>query len=413
MLVRFLLPGILLGAALTACNSRSDKPIAQTPAATPAATTNPTQPALTDSPNTWYRQYRGLLPGSSDSITVHLQRLPGTLEETTNAGLVGFYTAADGRPHDLDGSMPAGTDSLTLRDISSEATDDNYVSPVWRLRQQGATLVGTREGRPVRLQLVQPPRGIQMVSRSFAAQVPARPDHPQDTIRGRTSLHALVPVTGVAKEALTANILRGLRGDTLDSKPVPALETLWKEQLSSFTSDYQQEVGLMLTELENDTSSYRPFATLRYEDQTSTYVLWNEGDLLSIGYFGYYYSGGAHGNYGTTVASYDTRTGRRLRSTDIFRLGTKAQLEKLLGRYARLALGLKPGQPLSNVLFENTLPATSNVYLTGGGAVFVYAPYEVASYAQGEIRVFVPWSALQPLLKPGLPVGGRGEVVRK
>lgn len=411
MLVRFLLSGLLLGTALTACNSRSDKPVAQMPTATPAA--KPAAPTLTDSPNTWYRQYRGLLPGSPDSVTVHLQLLPSTLEEAANAGLVGFYTTTDGRPHELDGSIPAGTDSLTLYDISSAATGDGNVSPVWRLRQQGATLVGTREGRAVWLQLVQPPQGIQLVSRSFAAQVPARPDHPQDTIKGRVALHALVPVSGVAREALAANILRGLRGDTLDTQSVPALDALWKEQLSSFTSDYQQEAGLMLTELENDTSSYRPFATLRYEDQANTYVLWNEGDLLSIGYFGYYYSGGAHGNYGTTVASYDTRTGRHLRSTDIFRPGTEAQLEKLLGRYARLALGLKPGQPLSNVLFENTLPTTSNVYLTGGGAVFVYAPYEVASFAQGEIRVFVPLSALQPLLQSGLPLGGRREVVRK
>ncbi|RPD50364.1 DUF3298 domain-containing protein [Hymenobacter sediminis] len=400
-----------LSALLSGCNSRSDKPGGQTATTPPGATKS--EPSLTDSPGTWYRQYRGVLPGSTDSITVHLQRLSDAPGETTLGRLVGFYTASDGHPYELAGDTPADTDSLNLRDISAEVTDKNYVSLLWRLREQGATLVGTRNGRPVQLRLVQPPHGIQLVARSFASKVLARPDHPQDTIMGHVSLHALVPVSGVARKALTANILRGLRGDTLDTQLAPTLDALWKEQLSSFTSDYQQEAGLMLTELENDTSSYRPFATLRYEDQTSTYVLWNEGDLLSIGYFGYYYGGGAHGNYGTTVCSYDTRTGRSLRSADIFRPGTEAQLEKLLGRYARLTLGLKPTQPLSDALFENTLPATSNVYLTSGGAVFVYAPYEVASYAQGEIRVFVPLSALQPLLKPGLPLGGRAEVVRK
>ncbi|GAB2768016.1 hypothetical protein GCM10027175_01030 [Hymenobacter latericoloratus] len=411
LLVRYFLPGVLLGSALTACNSRSNKPTAHTTAPTSAAATTPTAPA--NSPGTWYRQYRGVLPGSPDSVMVHLQRLPAAPGESTLGRLVGFYATADGHPYDLAGDTPAGTDSLNVREVSSEMLDADQNGASWRLREQGNLLVGTRAGQPVQLRLVQPPQGVQFASRSFAAKVPARPNHPQDTIVGNVALHALVPVSGVAKAALTANILRGLRGDTLDTQPAPALEALWKEQLRSFTSDYQQEAGVMLTELEADTSSYRPFATLRYEDQTSTYVLWNEGNLLSVGYFSYYYGGGAHGNYGTTVCSYDTRTGRPLRSADIFQSGTEVQLEKLLGRYARPALGLKPGQPLSAALFENTLPATANVYLTSGGAVFVYAPYEVASYAQGEIRVFVPLSALRPLLKPNLPLGGRGEVVRK
>ncbi|UOQ78078.1 DUF3298 and DUF4163 domain-containing protein [Hymenobacter sp. 5516J-16] len=254
---------------------------------------------------------------------------------------------------------------------------------------------------------------MQLVSRSITANVPARPNHPEDTITGRVGLHALLPVAGGSRAALTATMLRALRGDSLTTRPAPTLHALWKEQLISFTQGYQQEAGPMLTELEADTSSYRPLAALRYEQQTSTHVLWNEGTLLSIGYARYDYSGGAHGNYATTVCSYDTRTGRPLRYPDIFRSGTEAQLEQLLGRYARLVLGLRPGQPLSEVLFENTLPVTRNVYLTSGGAVFVYSPYEVASFAQGEIRVFVPVSALRPLLQPDLPLAGKAELVRK
>ena len=83
----------------------------------------------------------------------------------------------------------------------------------------------------------------------------------------------------------------------------------------------------------------------------------------------------------------------------------KPRLEKLLGQYVGPSLGLGANAPLSKLLLVKTLPVTRNVYLTSGGAVFVYLPYEIAAYAYGQISVFVPFSAMQGLLKPGLPVG--------
>ncbi|GGG56086.1 DUF3298 and DUF4163 domain-containing protein [Hymenobacter glacieicola] len=400
-----------LALLLSGCNSSPDTSAAQS--ATAKAPVAASGAQLTDSPGTWYWQYRSVLPGSPDSITLHLQCLPEGLGEASPGRLVGFYTAADGHPYEVMGNLSAGTDSLILRDVRTDAVAQQQNGPRWLLALHGSNLLGTRAGKAMVLRRVHVPAGIELVSRSFTATVPARPNHPQDTIAGRVGLHALLPAGEGSKATLQANLLRTLRGDSLATRPAPTLDAFWKEQLSSFTKDYQQEAGPMLTELDEDTSSYRPLATLRYEQQTSTYVLWNEGSLLSIGYFNYDYSGGAHGNYGTTVCSYDTRTGRVLRYPDIFRAGSEAQLEQLLGRYARPVLGLQPEQPLSDALFENTLPVTRNVYLTSGGAVFVYSPYEVASFAQGEIRVFVPVSGLRPLLKPDLPLAGGAEVVQK
>lgn len=407
---RLLLSASTAWGLLTGCNSGPDTSAAQSTTARAPVAASGAQ--LTDSPGTWYRQYRGVLPGSSDSITLHLQCLPGSVEDASLGRLVGFYTAADGHPYELLGNLPAATDSLTLREVSAEVVPQNEEGPRWLLAQHGSRLTGTRAEKSIVLRQVRVPVGIRLVSRSFTARVPARPTHLQDTIAGRVGLHALLPV-GSGSNTLKVNLLHDLRADSLATRPALTLDALWKEQLRRFTKEYQQEAGLLLTELEQDTSSYRPLATLRYEQQTSTHVLWNEGNLLSIGYFTYDYSGGAHGNYGTTVCSYDTRTGRALRYPDIFRAGSEDQLEQLLGRYARPALGLQPGQPLSDALFENTLPATRNVYLTSAGAVFVYPPYAVASFAQGEIRVFVPVSALRPLLKPGLPLAGGAEVVQK
>ncbi|MCA8831246.1 DUF3298 and DUF4163 domain-containing protein [Hymenobacter pini] len=395
------------GLLLAACTSNSDKSAAQTEAASETTTTSPTATANTptDTPP-WYRQYRTLLPGTSDSVTVHLQNLGDAPGETTMGRLVGFYAAADGHPYELAGDQPTGTDSLNLRDISREQATGSSEGTEWRLKKDGAAYAGTLNGQPVRLRWLRTPTGVEFTAKSFSENVLPRPEHPEDSVAAHFSMFALVPASGPAKDKLAASIVRGLRGDTVETKAAPSLETLWKDQLAYFTKEYRKEVAPLMADMAKDTSDYRPRASLAYEQEANSYILWNEGSLLSIGYFGYDYSGGAHGMYGTYVRSYDTRTGRALRYEDIFRPGTKPQLEGILGRYARPALGLKDAEPLKNALFQNSLPATRNVYLTGGGAVFVYLPYEVASYAQGEISVFVPYSALQPVLKPGLPIGG-------
>ncbi|GAB3236152.1 hypothetical protein GCM10027346_26540 [Hymenobacter seoulensis] len=403
-LARFLAAPLGLGLLLTACNSGSDSSASQTTATTPAG------PA--DSPGTWYRQYRGLLPGSADSVTIHLQNLGDIPEESTLGPVVGYYATSDGRPYELSGVPGINPDSLYLRDVSVEVVGDKESGPRWMLKQDGTRLVGTRDGQPVVLRRLQPPVGVSFVSRSFSSEVPARPGQPQDSVSGRITMQALIPVSGASKDALAANIVRGLRGDSVETKPAPALEDVWKEQSATFTRDYQKEVGPLVAKPKTP-SEYSPQAALAYEQSSNTYVLWNDGNLLSLGYFGYDFSGGAHGMYGTYVRSYDTRTGRGLGYDDIFREGTKKQLEAVIGRYARPALGLQPNEPLSTELTTNTLPVTRNVYLTSGGAVFVYLPFEVASFDQGEIKVFVPMVALQSFLKPGLPIGGGGAVATR
>ncbi|WP_019947083.1 DUF3298 and DUF4163 domain-containing protein [Hymenobacter aerophilus] len=403
--------GLLL---LSACNSGTE----QSGGATATEGTTAAVPEPTNDTGSWYRQYRGLLPGTPDSVTLHLQRLGVEPGNDGPGRIVGFFAGPDGRPHELGGDTGSKGDSLNLRDLSRElaatvasGSDDNDDDPLegnaeWLLKEEGTQLVGTHKGQPVRLRQLRAGTGIRFAARNFVADVLPRPDHPEDSIRGHRVMHALVPFMAPNQEVLAANILRGLHGDTVDTAPVPALDSIWREQLRAFTKDYRSDAAPLLAAAAKDKSKeYRPIETLAYEQEVNTYVLWNEGDLLSMGFFGYDYSGGAHGIYGTYVQSYDTRTGKSLRYDDIFQASAKPKLEKLLGQYARPSLGLGANEPLSKALMVKTLPVTRNVYLTGNGAVFVYLPYEIAAYVYGQISVFVPFSEMQGLLKPGLPVG--------
>ncbi|NML67510.1 DUF3298 and DUF4163 domain-containing protein [Hymenobacter sp. RP-2-7] len=404
---------------LAACQSPTSQSTATTtqpPAAAPAAPTEATA-AVASSPGTAYHAYRGQLPGQADSITLHLVTAPARFFALgSGPGHRGSYYGADGHPYQLQSQLSTAPDSVVLNDVSPErASGPRGEAPVWRLRQQpGGALVGTVAGRPVRLRLLPAPAGtLTLAVRYFADSLAAFPRQAKSP-RARLSWQALVPAGGPAapRQALQASMLRDLRGDTTDARAPLALPALYKQQRDTFFTDYRAELAATPAPTDtSDTGSYR--ATLNYEQQTASYVLFRGGDLLSVAYFTYDYSGGAHGNYGTTGASYDLRTGRRLRYDDIFLPSAAPSLPALLATAVRPLVGLKPGEALDKTLFVKRMPITHNVYLTAGGVVFTYQPYEIAAYAQGEVAVFLPLGQVRGLLRQGLPLPSAASVAAR
>jgi hypothetical protein len=402
----------LLG--LAACHSQTSQTstasVAPDQAPTPSAT-------LTSSPGTSYRVFRGLLPGQTDSITLHLVTAPRRASDAEISGSYGSYYGPDGHPYELQG-QPSAADSVVLFDISPERAINATTSNLyWRLRRQPGhgDLAGTVDGQPTRLRLVTPrPGSLTFVTRYFADSAAAFPKEPKSPV-GHISLQALVPVSGPERprNTLDVNLLRDLRGDTISDLPTVSLPALYKLKRQQFIKDYREDAADMRP-ASTDTAGVGAYGIgLSYADQSATYVLCRQGNLLSIGFFRYNYSGGAHGNYGTTAVSYDLRTGQRLPYEAIFQPTAAAQLPALLDRAVRPLVGLQPNEPLSKQLFVRKMPVTHNVYLTAGGAVFIYQPYEIAAYAQGEVRVFLPLSELRPLLREGLPLPGSSPVAAR
>lgn len=398
---------LLLSGLMVACQSKTDSGAIANQLDKKAAAVAPK-----NSPGTWYRCYRGTL--GPETITLHLQAFPAGSENRNSINFVGSYSGSDGHPYELSSDYDAiiTPDSVVIRDRSPELVNENSSGPVWRLHVNGKELLGNRAGQPVQLREVDLPGSTSFVSLYFTDSVAAHPDKSKST-HGRTSLHVLVPINGSesTRSALTAGILRGLRGDTLDTKAAPASpEQFWQQRFNDFEKEYQLSVADLLKDrpVEPDTSSSAPSYDymLRFEDQMATHVLWNQQNLLSLGFFVYSYTGGAHGDYGTSAITFDTRTGRALRFPDIFRPTSETQLSVLLEQAVRRVLHQPTTVKLDEFLFVKQMPVSHNVYLTSSGVVFIYTPYEIASYAQGELRLFVPLEQLRPLLKPNLPIEG-------
>ena len=397
--------------SLAGCNTQT------APATTPTQATQAHQAAEpTNSPGTAYQVYRTRLPGPADSLTLHLVTAPRGFDATGTAGRFGSYYGPTGHPYTLQGQPSAAPDSVVLFETSPEkAIDPNGSSLYWRLRQQpGGDLAGMVGQQPVRLRLVRPAAGaLTFVVHYFADSAAAFPREARSP-RAHLSVQVLVPVGQPAevRQVLATSMLRGLRGDTIDGIPSTSLAVLYKQQRQQYFKNYREDAADSRP-TPTDTAGIGAYAPgLTYENQTATYVLYQQGNLLSLGFFHYDYSGGAHGSYGTTGASYDLRTGHRLRYADIFQPEAARQLPALLARAVRPLVGLQADEPLGKQLMVNKMSVTHNVFLTEGGAVFIYQPYEIAAYAQGEIRVFLPLSELRPLLRAGLPLPGSGVAAR-
>ena len=394
----------LLG--LAACQSHTGPPTATVP--TPLGTPAPADPAVapTNSPGTAYAEYRLLLPDQPDSLTLHLTTEPYLFEEKQGAGYFASYYGANGHPYALQ-SQPTTADSVVLFDISPEkaGTSDATGNSYWRLRQRaGGGLAGTVNGQTVQLRLVAPrPDQLTFATRYFADSAAAFVGEAHSPV-AHFVLQTLLPAGGApaVRQALADNILRDLHGDTLGGAPVLPLAQFYRQQRKQYFEDYQAD-ATDSRPAPGDTATLPNYA-LRYVSQDYTYVLCQQGNLLSLAFYRYDYMGGAHGSYGTTGASYDLRTGRRLRYDDIFQPTAAARLPALLAAAVRPLVDLQPGEPLDKALFVKQLPVTHNVFLTNGGAEFIYEPYEIASYAQGEIRVFLPLAQLRPLLRDDLPL---------
>jgi hypothetical protein len=146
-------------------------------------------------------------------------------------------------------------------------------------------------------------------------------------------------------------------------------------------------------EVHPDSADY--FFMYNYSHDISMAVTYNDKGLLSLGITDYVYAGGAHGNYATAFYTYDLRKRRLMRLSDVLRPGFERDVEAALARAARRRAGLKPGEPLDSYYFVENIPATENFYLTGKGIVFGYPPYEIASYADGQVELFVPFAEVK------------------
>ncbi len=135
-----------------------------------------------------------------------------------------------------------------------------------------------------------------------------------------------------------------------------------------------------------------------YEMEVRYTVAAASPDFISILFFVYEYTGGAHPNTTTTAFNYDLTRNQPVRLADLF--DPKADHLKILSEYS-----IRELKKLKTVdgAEEGAGPKAENFAswnITPGGLRITFDRYQVAAYAAGDHEVLIPFAVLKPIARP-------------
>ncbi|WP_231427573.1 DUF3298 and DUF4163 domain-containing protein [Pedobacter sp. Leaf250] len=172
-------------------------------------------------------------------------------------------------------------------------------------------------------------------------------------------------------------------------------QTGLKKIASDYLADYRKEIAD-----QQKTGPDRGFEQwMNYSSNSQQSVSYNQNGYVVIDFLADAYTGGAHGNYGSTMFCFDVKNKKQMVLSDVVKIDSNT-LQSLLEKNLRKQYNIKTQDKISSVLFDDFLKPNKNFYFNKNGLAFMYNPYEVASYAQGQIVVFIPFTELKPYLNP-------------
>jgi hypothetical protein len=172
------------------------------------------------------------------------------------------------------------------------------------------------------------------------------------------------------------------------------IRNVLSQSMESDFADYLEEGGDIF-----DSEIKQMASVFNRESDNDVTIAYMSPAMIVFSQFSYVYSGGAHGNYGTSYKVVDIKKKRPLELKNIITPEGERRLSQLLEQHFRLDHSLVPQDSLQEAgLFENKIAPNDNFYLTSKGIGFNYAPYEIGPYVMGEIEIFVPFTELKGYL---------------
>jgi len=367
----------LLSAVITACNNtKSDS-------TTSNVKTN-TKQTLTGN---FYKRLEGTIAGKP--VVMHLQRLNGDID--------GDYYY-DGSWLNLSTDTVIGQDSLVLAEYSfyNSYFEQDAKEPSISLKWTGTGFKGTWKSGdgsktfPAILEEKYPEGSYQFTTGIYKDSVKAYPSKTDSPIAQITFEYLKATNNDDAGKWIEGELkkISGLRSNV-------DREISFKAISAAYLKDYSAEVA---SQQKGDRSDGED-AWLNYTNNSQQSILYNDNDFLVIDFLADAYTGGAHGNYSSLLYCLDVKNKKQMVLSDVVKIDSN-NLQKLLEQNLRKQYNIKANESINKVLFDDFLKPNKNFYFNAKGLAFMYNPYEVASYAQGQIVVFIPFNELKSYLVP-------------
>jgi hypothetical protein len=133
--------------------------------------------------------------------------------------------------------------------------------------------------------------------------------------------------------------------------------------------------------------------------EVSSSVIYNKSGILTVAAGNYANTGGAHPNSYMKYFVFDVKTGKILKTADIFVQGFEKKLNSMIEKKFRNQFELAEGKPLTEILFEDKIEFNNNFAITKEGIEFLYNRYEIMAYVYGEAEMIFKYDELKDILK--------------
>jgi hypothetical protein len=141
--------------------------------------------------------------------------------------------------------------------------------------------------------------------------------------------------------------------------------------------------------------------SLSREEEHIISVMYEDRHVISLADYNYSFTGGAHGNYITSIVNIDKQSGAVIMLKDILTAEGIKALPQILEAVLRMQYGLDKNKTLEeNGIFVKKMEPSKNFYFTNGNLGFIYSPYEIMAFSYGEPNLFIPASAIARWVKP-------------
>jgi hypothetical protein len=284
----------------------------------------------------------------------------------------------------LDAYIPANLENANVYSESFRGNwDGNVYSGSWKMTGKSSSQTFVLQGESSATAL----NFLLVYTEGVTKLQPQNKKSPEATF----SASSVWPKGNSTTDAFIKKELTKIISDTDSTKEIGKILLDQKRQFFKEYRDEQKE----LTQKDLDMRA----EALNYEMYTDIRVVFTSPNLLCLSEYAYSFTGGAHGNYDTNFYAYDIRNRRRLHLDDVIKLEDSVSLSIVLEQKVRREFNIKPTDKLSSVLFEDSISANDNFFVTEKGIGFTYHPYEIAAYVYGETTLFIPFSEIKSLLK--------------
>jgi hypothetical protein len=170
-------------------------------------------------------------------------------------------------------------------------------------------------------------------------------------------------------------------------------------QLQGFVSSAQQD---------HQRLAAKGLPTLPYERTVQWTITASTPDIVSAKKAWFEFTGGAHPNHGSDGLIWDVRQGLQILPGELFRAGApRAPLDRALCDAIKAAKAARQGAqpvgpnfPCPNWDDGDVVLAPSTVAGKFGGLTFLYDPYALGPYVEGDYAVTIPQETFRSALSP-------------